>query len=206
MSISQIVVYGLSPLEGTGYHDAISPQSGDTSGWDQSAALEAINAFLASELPAPPTPCVTEAPLAAPLLLINRHAKAAEARLRELDDSGWEYAVAIYTLRGTVEKTFPQTSQQPNFVAFDQSAIPDGATMIAFLHNHPPAANQDGRLPSNYDRTVYDDLVGRAVMTNQRFNVDINMLFYIHDGNTNRTHVYDSATINSITAQCNLGQ
>ena len=166
-----------------------------------------------------PTPCVSEdaTPSGAPLHQINTAALAAanaiEAKTGLFDEEHVEWGSLVYVLNGVAGFTQPFTQHSQDSISITVgalSAVPDGAVIVGFVHNHTALGVNSGmnqRAPSSADWQIRDGLtnfdIGRGVT------VDPNMLLYIHapsaagihDGN--KTRVYDRTDRNE-ASECSL--
>lgn len=98
----------------------------------------------------------------------------------DIDSSRFEYGVAIYELDGQIGYGDITTNNSPDFVRIITRGVPDGARIIAIMHNHPDTG-EDDRVPSDHfggDWDQYRDVVNSAL--SRGIEVDPNLLLVLY--------------------------
>lgn len=101
----------------------------------------------------------------------------------------WEWGSLIYTFGGQLFSTQPITQQSPDSIGFLYSAVPDGATIVAWVHTHPdipgdPRQNGLSRIDNGARATMVD-------ASNGRFSVDPALMTYVFDNETDDLLEFD---------------
>jgi hypothetical protein len=151
---------------------------------------------------APDTPCVeTSFANGVSVDRVNNAAmSAAQAFNATGQQANWEYGAFIYEYGGQVLYTPPFTNQSYDHVDFSTAALPDGAHVLAIIHNHPyQAGDVDQRSPSSADWSIYNQLAGQTVGSKT---FDANMLNYISTNQDGLTRPYDNTDKNDSSPTC----
>lgn len=154
------------------------------------------------------TPCVEASPIGVDLREINRQALAAVNDIPRQNAAHFEYGSILFEKDGVVGRT-------PVFTQFDAfnidwnagvGAIPDGARVLAILHNHPASGSANPGLPSSDslkdDWDAYDAVVNWG--GTRGITVDPNLLMYIYTNKDGKTYVYDKTDRNTTRLSCSL--
>lgn len=114
-------------------------------------------------------------------------------------DINLEHAALIYKMPdGTISYTNISTGTNTGTAPLDTRSIPNGATLVGWIHSHPSETGTDQRYPSD-ETTSYDgigdwqsvDRLIAAGAASSRFDVDPNMLTFIIDNASGKTFEYD---------------
>lgn len=110
-----------------------------------------------------------------------------------------EHASLIYRMAdGTISYTNIATGTLNETASLDTRSIPDGATLVGWIHSHPSDPGTDQRFASDAatsynnigDWGAVDTLIAAGAASG-RFDVDPNMLTYIIDNASGKTFEYD---------------
>jgi hypothetical protein len=164
--------------------------------------------------PAPPepkdTPCVptANAPTAASLHDVNQQALEASNEISHLNNSTFEYGSIIYVLNGVIGHTDPFTQKSTDSIDWNAGVamVPNGATIVGILHNHPDEPGIDDTIPSptaqgGHDWEAYDSFLA---LNTRGIHADPNLLMYIYSNEDNKTHVYDKGDRQTTHSSCTL--
>lgn len=160
------------------------------------------------------TPCVSKSPDGYSLEEINTLALIASTRIAALNDENVEYGIFIYSYQGQLHFTAVFGGNQGESINWNLgvSKLPDGAHIVATVHNHPDLNGIDDRIPSRMnvitqeegrDWASYDALQNWSGST-RGITVDSKALMYIYTNQTEATYVYDKEDRNTTRASCTL--
>lgn len=140
--------------------------------------------------------CISSTPAGHDIAEINNVAKAIAADIASKNDDEWEYGAVIYSLNGTIGFTRTVTQQNPDHVDYPLWEVPEGAVILALVHNHPDVQFVNDQIPSNDPRRLddwdtYEDIEAMNPAQNRGISADPNMLMYVYTNQSNKTHVYD---------------
>jgi hypothetical protein len=151
------------------------------------------------------TPCVTASPEGYSLEEINNVALYLTGLIRAGRDGLWEYGAVIYAENGVIRFTGVVTQQNPDQVDYPFSQVPDGAVILAVIHNHPEVPTIDDRYPGAKDWNTYRQLVqANSPLLSRRITADPKMLMYVFSNQDWKTRVYDKNDMDSTAPQCSL--
>lgn len=195
-----IVVTGKRPKEADG--DGDPPSGGDNGGGGDSNG-PGVTTREPNE-----TPCVEEAPTGVDLKDINRQALAAANEIHSMDDEHYEYGVIVFEKDGVVGRTEVFTDLDENHINWNGGVpgIPDGARILAIIHNHPASGVVNPGVPSS--DSLSDDWDSYDAVVNwggtRGITVDSNLLMYIYTDKTEKMYVYDKTDRNTSHLSCSL--
>jgi hypothetical protein len=150
------------------------------------------------------TPCVTSSPEGYSLAEINNVALYLTGQIRDGRDGRWEYGAVIYAVNGVIGFTSVVTQESPSHVDYPFDQVPDGAVILAVIHNHPEVPTVDDGYPSQADWNTYAGLVESNTGLNRGITADPNMLMYVYTNEDWKTRVYDKDDRNIADVQCTL--
>ena len=151
------------------------------------------------------TPCVTASPDGHSLEEINNVALYLTGQIRAGRDGRWEYGAVIYSHNGVIGFTSVVTQQNPDQVDYPMEQIPDGAVILAVIHNHPEVHNVDDRYPSGGDWQKRAQLVqANSPLLTRGITADPKMLIYIYSNQDWKTRVYDKDDKDTSEPECSL--
>jgi hypothetical protein len=151
------------------------------------------------------TPCVTASPDGYSLAEINNIAPYLTGQIRAGRDGLWEYGAVIYAHNGVIGFTAVVTQENPDQVNYPISQIPDGAVILAIIHNHPEDQMIDDRYPYARDWNTYRLLQqSNSPLLPRGITADPKMLMYVFSNQDSKTRVYDRNDHDTATAQCSL--
>ena len=141
----------------------------------------------------------------------NRAALAAGNAILGRDPNSYEYSSIVWTKDGEVGYTTPYTDHLPDQVNFlgGIAGVPDGATILGIVHNHPDDALVNDSYPSGAgsepggDWGAYDQIVSHTGLP-RGITVDSNMLLWVLNGEDDKIRVYDKTDKNQTQASCSL--
>jgi len=154
--------------------------------------------------PANDTPCVTASPAGYSLVEINNVAKSMASDIAKENDGAWEYGGAIFGSNGQIGFTGIVTQQNVDRVSYPISQIPDGAVILALVHNQPNQHGSDESWPSDVDWDLYGDLQDGTIALPRGITVDPNILMYVYTDEDFQTRVYDKNDKDNENEQCAL--
>lgn len=120
--------------------------------------------------------------------------------------SNLEHSAFIFkTADGTLSYSNILTGTLNNTPPMSSALLPDGATLVAWIHSHPADAGTDQRFPSSPGQSYGPDdwsgvdalIAGGAA--NPRYDVDPNMLLFILDTASGKTFEYDVNDRDNVT-------
>lgn len=117
--------------------------------------------------------------------------------------SQYEYGVLIYELNGVIGHTNIVTDYRPDEVGVSTTSVPDGARIVAFMHNHPDVSFVDDRIPSighdgDWQRrnNFISSNLGRGIT------IDSNLLLVLYTNEDNRTRIYYKSDEETTRSSC----
>lgn len=120
-----------------------------------------------------------------------------------IDASRYEYGILIYEINGVIGYGDIQTSNSAGHVDITAAGVPDGARIIAYMHNHPDQAGIDDRWPSNHSGGDWDQRDALVNSTLARgITVDPNLLLVLYTNQDDKTRIYDKSDKNKTVAAC----
>lgn len=152
------------------------------------------------------TPCVSASPDGHSLAEINNIALHLSNEIAKLNDDDWEYGAVIYSLNGVIGFTGIVTQQNPERVNYPMDQVPDGAIVLAVVHNHPAEFGVDDGYPSPHDWNTYERLgqPDSPLLENGRIAADPKMLIYVYTNEDHKTRVYDKDDKGQESNECAL--
>lgn len=151
------------------------------------------------------TPCVTASPDGYSLEEINNVALYLTGKIREGRDGLWEYGAVIYAHNGVIGFTAVVTQQNPNQVDYPFSQVPDGAVILAVIHNHPEVPRVRDTYPSPRDWNIYRLLIqANSPLLSRGITANPKMLMYIFSNEDWKTRVYDKNDQDGTQPECTL--
>jgi hypothetical protein len=176
---------------------------------DDSTSIPGPTGDVVSEIPGdePHTTSCVETTFATPnvsLQNVNRAALAASNAIAQLNDENWEYSSIVFLYNGQVGFTEPYTEQHLDIVDLmgGFARLPDGAVVLAIVHNHPDFDDRPDGFPSTVDWGGYNATVNfhwaRGII------IDSNMLLYIYTNADHHTRVYDRTDRHEFRNGCSL--
>lgn len=160
------------------------------------------------------TPCVEAAPSNVPLQDLNNQVLRASNDIHARNDEMWEYGVIFYLKDGILQNTGVFGGGSPGDINWNLgfARVPDGAIIVATLHNHPDDPNVDDRIPSmdtmqnpgGHDWLAYNSFLLAGDNNSRGITTDANMLMYIFTNQDNKTRVYDKTDRNTTYPSCSL--
>jgi len=160
------------------------------------------------------TPCVEAAPSNVALQDLNNQVLKASNDIHAGNDEMWEYGVIFYLKDGRLQNTGIFGGDSPREINWNLgfARVPDGAIIVATLHNHPDDPNVDDRIPSmdtmqnpgGNDWPAYDNFLSVADRNSRGITTDPNLLMYIFTNEDSKTRVYDKTDHNTTHPSCTL--
>ena len=151
------------------------------------------------------TPCVTASPDGFSLDEINNVALYLSGKIREGRDGRWEYGAVIYSHNGVIGFTSVVTQENPDSVDYPIAQIPDGAVILAVIHNHPDVHNVNDTYPSLGDWQTRARLVqANSPLLSRGITADPKMLIYVYSNQDWKTRVYDKNDEGKTEPECSL--
>jgi len=154
------------------------------------------------------TPCVEASPSGVDLREINRQALAASNEIALEDNRQFEYGVIVFEKDGVVSRTAVFTQLSPFNIDWTPGlrSVPEGARILAIIHNHPSSGVDNPGVPSSSslrdDWDSYDSVInwgGARGVT-----VDPNLLMYIYTDKDRNIRVYDKTDRGTTRLSCAL--
>jgi hypothetical protein len=166
------------------------------------------------EIVAEETPCVEAAPSSVSLQDLNNKALTESIAISNRNDETFEYGVILYLKDGVLHSTGVFGGQYTDRVDWNLGIplVPDGAIIVATLHNHPNENNVNDTIPSmdtmrnpgGTDWLAYDSFLTIAQRNTRGITADPNMLMYIYTNEDMKTRVYDKTERNTTQTSCSL--
>ena len=143
-------------------------------------------------------PCVSAGPSVSPSALLNA-AKQAGAVIESSNDEAWEFGSYLYLHNGQIFHNQPQTQFNSESVAISMRGVPDGATVLGYIHNHPERGWPIDQVPSSDDWSNYSGLMATTAFP-RGISLDPDALLFIYTDNN--TRVYDKNDHGTTVASC----
>ncbi len=118
-----------------------------------------------------------------------------------IDSSKYEYGAMIYELNGQIGYGNITTNNSAGFVNISSAGVPDGARIVAYIHNHPDQGGIDDRVPSSDDWDHRRDLVNETNLP-RGITIDPNLLIALYSNEDDKTRIYDKNDRNTNTPSC----
>jgi len=146
--------------------------------------------------------CVEAAPLGVDPSDILDKANALSVEIAQQTNQAVEYGAFIYEINGLVLKSDIFTDNLPGRVDFLNRVLdlPNGAHILATIHNHPYNGIEQGTPSAEYDWPLYNSFF--SIANSQGITVDPDMLMFIRDNHDATTRIYDKTDQNQHYASC----
>lgn len=188
--VGDVVVYG-NARRLVGWSASASPM--DNGGWDGNDSDQYV---FQPDWGCTGTPDGT-APDDHTMVRVRAVAEQAAERLKGSDlNNNWEWGVLIYmSPDGWLHTTDPFSVRDPGQIGFpyaDSGYLPDGATIVGWVHSHPyvPGSPSQSGL-SDVDDDAYTTMSNQAASNGNRFSVSSTLMTYVLDRQNNRLLEFD---------------